>query len=217
MITNSARSLRVLGTLNGVSVSVSAMGRAAGPAVGGAVFSCAVKHGYVIVPWWIYSAVAVLGTIPLCFIVEGKGFGEDDDVTTDDENAPRSDDSVRSSDGSSSSSRNNNNATDNESNDENGGDSERRGQAHNRSRRKGIRKQEHISNSTSNPGSNQVSRPSTSTNTIPSQNTSTSNTIVGDNDSNDDGDGEEDDSDDSSINSLSNKPILRRGLGTHSN
>ena len=55
------------------------MGRAAGPALGGLIFSCAVKRGYVIVPWWLFAAVAVLGAVPLWFVEEGKGFGDDDD------------------------------------------------------------------------------------------------------------------------------------------
>ena len=171
IITNSARSLRVLGTLNGVSVSVSAIGRAAGPAVGGAVFSYAVKRGYVIVPWWIYSVVAVLGAVPLCFIVEGKGFGEDDNVKADDNDESGGNENVRGTDSSSS-----NNVMDNESNDNNGGDFDICGESHDGSQRKGLRKQKFTSHS----GSNQVSRPSPSSNTTTSHNTSTSNTVVGD-------------------------------------
>ncbi|KAF2027721.1 MFS general substrate transporter, partial [Setomelanomma holmii] len=79
MLTNSAKSLRVLGTVNGLATSVSAVGRAAGPAVGGGLFSWGVKRGYVIVPFWTLSAIALLGSIPTWWLVEGKGFGDDSD------------------------------------------------------------------------------------------------------------------------------------------
>ena len=52
LLTNSASSLRVLGTLNGVAVSLSALGRAAGPAMGGWAFSVGASIGYGIFPWW---------------------------------------------------------------------------------------------------------------------------------------------------------------------
>lgn len=210
IITNSARSLRVLGTLNGVSVSVSAMGRAAGPAVGGAVFSSAVKQGYVIVPWWIYSAVAVLGAVPLCFIVEGKGFGEDDDIQAGGDNgSPDSRSNSRSS-----SSNNNSNVSEDESNDDNGRHSDMCGNSHGQPRWKGQRKQKFTLHPTSNSSSKQVSRPSTSSNTTHSQNTSTSNTIVGDEEVAEDNDA---DNDDSSTSSLSHRPLIGRDSRTHSN
>ncbi|KAH7066330.1 major facilitator superfamily domain-containing protein [Paraphoma chrysanthemicola] len=79
MLTNSASSLRVLGTVNGLATSVSAVGRAAGPAVGGGLFSWGVKRGYVIVPFWTLSAIALLASIPTWWLVEGKGFGDDSD------------------------------------------------------------------------------------------------------------------------------------------
>jgi hypothetical protein len=77
MLTNSADSLRVLGTLNGVATSISAVGRAAGPAVGGGLFSWGIKRGYVIVPFWTLSAISLLAAIPTWWLVEGKGFGDD--------------------------------------------------------------------------------------------------------------------------------------------
>lgn len=63
LLTNSASSLRILGTLNGVSTSVSALGRAAGPAIGGLTFSYGVVKGYVILPWWTLAFFAVLGRL----------------------------------------------------------------------------------------------------------------------------------------------------------
>ncbi|EKG12971.1 Major facilitator superfamily [Macrophomina phaseolina MS6] len=79
LLTNSASSLRVLGTLNGIATSVSAIGRAAGPAIGGSTFTLGVKHGYVITPFWIFAAISIAGAIPAFFLVEGKGFGPDDE------------------------------------------------------------------------------------------------------------------------------------------
>ncbi|KAF2678803.1 MFS general substrate transporter [Lentithecium fluviatile CBS 122367] len=79
MITNSASSLRVLGTINGLATSVSAIGRAAGPAIGGGLFSWGVKRGYLIVPFWTLSAISFVAWIPTWWLVEGKGFGDDPD------------------------------------------------------------------------------------------------------------------------------------------
>ncbi|KAF2469179.1 MFS general substrate transporter [Lindgomyces ingoldianus] len=79
MLTNSAASLRVLGTVNGLATSVSAVGRAAGPSIGGGIFTWAVKRGYVIPPFWALAAIALLGFIPTLWLVEGKGFGDDPD------------------------------------------------------------------------------------------------------------------------------------------
>ena len=79
LITNSASSLRVLGTLNGIATSVAAIGRAAGPALGGSVFSYGVKRGFVIAPWWAMALVAVLAAIPVFWLKEGEGFGGDEE------------------------------------------------------------------------------------------------------------------------------------------
>ncbi|KAF1916566.1 major facilitator superfamily domain-containing protein [Ampelomyces quisqualis] len=83
MLTNSASSLRVLGTVNGVATSISAVSRAAGPTVAGWLFSWGVKRGYIIVPFWFLSVVAFLAWIPTLWLVEGEGFGND--VETDEE------------------------------------------------------------------------------------------------------------------------------------
>ncbi|KAK0673344.1 major facilitator superfamily domain-containing protein [Cercophora samala] len=73
LLTNSATSLRILGTLNGVATTFSGLGRAAGPAAAGAVFSWGVQRGYVIAAWWFLGLIALVGTIPPWFIVEGDG------------------------------------------------------------------------------------------------------------------------------------------------
>ena len=79
LLTNSAISLRILGTLNGVAVSISAIGRAVGPAIGGFTFTLGVDKGYGIIPWWILGCFGILGAISPWWLVEMKGFGDDDD------------------------------------------------------------------------------------------------------------------------------------------
>ena len=76
LLTNSAVSLRILGTLNGVATSVSAVGRAAGPAIGGGTFSWGVRRGYVILPWWTLAFLSALGAIPVFWLLEMEGFGD---------------------------------------------------------------------------------------------------------------------------------------------
>lgn len=85
LLTNSAVSLRVLGTLNGVAVSISAIGRAVGPAIGGFAFTVGVDKGYGILPWWILACFGILGAIAPWWLVEGKGFGGDDDDSDNNE------------------------------------------------------------------------------------------------------------------------------------
>jgi len=85
LLTNSAVSLRILGTLNGVATSFSAIGRATGPAVGGWTFSVGLDKGYVILPWWILAAFAVLGSVPVWWLVEMEGFGGAEDSESEDE------------------------------------------------------------------------------------------------------------------------------------
>ena len=92
MITNSASSYRILGTLNGVSTSISALGRAAGPAVGGGAFTLGVKLGYMIIPWWTLAVFAAAGAIPIWWLTEGDGFqGADNATQADDGNGHEED------------------------------------------------------------------------------------------------------------------------------
>lgn len=74
LLTNSASSLGILGTLNGVAVSISALGRAAGPFVAGWAFTKGVETGYGILPWWILAGVSVGGAVPVWWLREGEGF-----------------------------------------------------------------------------------------------------------------------------------------------
>lgn len=83
LLTNSAVSLRILGTLNGVATSVSALGRAIGPALGGAMFEVGADQGWAILPWWVLAGFAVVGAIPVWWIVEVDGFGGSEDNSDD--------------------------------------------------------------------------------------------------------------------------------------
>lgn len=85
LLTNSAVSLRVLGTLNGVAISTSALGRAAGPAIGGYAFTVGVEKGYGITPWWILACFGILGAIVPWWLVEMDGFGGGNDDNDTDE------------------------------------------------------------------------------------------------------------------------------------
>jgi hypothetical protein len=79
LLTNSAKSLRLLGTLNGVATSLSAIGRAAGPFTCGRVFTWGTKSGYGIAPWWLLAFFAVFGHIATWWLVEGAGFGQEEE------------------------------------------------------------------------------------------------------------------------------------------
>ena len=92
LLTNSAISMRVLGTLNGVATSISAIGRAAGPAVAGWTFSIGVSKGYIILPWWTLAGFAFTGAITPWWLVEMDGFGGGDDSEEEEEEESTPDD-----------------------------------------------------------------------------------------------------------------------------
>jgi MFS family permease len=73
LLTNSCSSLRVLGTLNGYATTFSGLGRAAGPASAGALFTWGADHGYVVTAWFFLMFVAILGAIPAYLAKEGPG------------------------------------------------------------------------------------------------------------------------------------------------
>lgn len=83
LLTNSVSSLRLLGTLNGVATSISAIGRGAGPAFTGWAFTLGVDAGYVIVAWWLLSIVGLAGHIVTYFLIEMEGPKPDDEIEND--------------------------------------------------------------------------------------------------------------------------------------
>lgn len=74
-----------------MGTSVSALGRAAGPALIGAAFSWGIKKGFVIVPWWLLGTLGLTSVIPAFWIEEQDGpYGgqkeeEEEDEEDDDE------------------------------------------------------------------------------------------------------------------------------------
>lgn len=61
LLTNSAPSLLMLGTINGVGASVASLARAFGPTVSGALFSAGLSIGYSGLAWWCSAVIAVIG------------------------------------------------------------------------------------------------------------------------------------------------------------
>ncbi|TID06351.1 putative membrane protein [Colletotrichum higginsianum] len=85
LLTNSASSLRILGTLNGFATMFSGFGRAFGPAAAGAAFSWGVARGYVIVAYWFLALTAVLGAIPVYMLFDYDALTQTPDASDDEE------------------------------------------------------------------------------------------------------------------------------------
>ncbi|KAG6268608.1 hypothetical protein E4U47_004536 [Claviceps purpurea] len=73
LLTNSCLSLRILGTLNGFVTMFSGFGRALGPASTGYAFTWGAKHGYIVTAYFFLAFMALLGAVPLFWVVEGDG------------------------------------------------------------------------------------------------------------------------------------------------
>ncbi|MCJ1393522.1 hypothetical protein MMC18_006397 [Xylographa bjoerkii] len=70
LLSNSAASPQILGTLNGVATSVGALGRTIGPAIGGVMFTVGLDVGSVVVPWWTVGGIAAVGALPVFWLKE---------------------------------------------------------------------------------------------------------------------------------------------------
>lgn len=92
LLTNSAASLRILGTLNGFAVAVSAVGRAVGPALAGAAFTWGLEKGYVVTPYFLLALISAIGAIPIWYLVEMPGFSKTDDDESDTDDDEEEDD-----------------------------------------------------------------------------------------------------------------------------
>ncbi|KAI0804434.1 major facilitator superfamily transporter [Xylaria sp. FL0064] len=93
LLTNSAASLSILGTLNGFATTFSALGRASGPALAGVAFSWGVKNNMIGAPWWILGLIATIGSLPVWLIEEGEGpsAGSSDSSDTEDSDGVEAD------------------------------------------------------------------------------------------------------------------------------
>lgn len=84
-MTNSAESIPVLNTLNGVAVSTSAVGRALGPWVGGLLMSFGVESGWGIAPWWFLAAAGIANHVSTWWLVEGEGIKSESETALSEE------------------------------------------------------------------------------------------------------------------------------------
>ncbi|KAF2432537.1 MFS general substrate transporter [Tothia fuscella] len=74
LLTNSASSLQVLGTLNGIATTTAAIGRAFGPFIAGQTFTWSIGAGYIVAAFWLLAFVSLGGHVLMYFIVNGDGF-----------------------------------------------------------------------------------------------------------------------------------------------
>jgi hypothetical protein len=63
LLTNSAPSLLMLGTVNGVAASTASLSRGFGPTVSGFLFSAGLRLGYSGLAWWCSAVIALAGAI----------------------------------------------------------------------------------------------------------------------------------------------------------
>ncbi|ORX99415.1 major facilitator superfamily domain-containing protein [Clohesyomyces aquaticus] len=86
LLSRSATSPGVLGTLNGLATSSSALCRGVGALVFGRLLTRGLETGSVVLPWWVVAGIAVLGAVPIFWMIDkedggkkvGKEWGEDD-------------------------------------------------------------------------------------------------------------------------------------------
>lgn len=80
LLTNSAPSNLVLGTINGVAASTASLSRAFGPTVSGILYTTGLKIGYSGLPWWCSALVTIIGaTISLWQKEEGGRMDTEDE------------------------------------------------------------------------------------------------------------------------------------------
>lgn len=73
LLTNSAPSMLVLGTINGVAASAASLSRAFGPTVSGLIHSAGLRVGYSGLAWWSSAVVSIIGAIESLWIAETCG------------------------------------------------------------------------------------------------------------------------------------------------
>lgn len=89
LLTNSAPSLLMLGTINGVAASTASLSRAFGPTVSGFMFSTGLRLGYSGLAWWCSAAIAVVGAL-ISLSMTDKGGRMDQEEEKDDPEAAAS-------------------------------------------------------------------------------------------------------------------------------
>lgn len=85
LLTNSAPSLLMLGTINGVAASTASLSRAFGPTVSGFLFSVGMRIGYCGLAWWCSAIIALAGAV-ISISMTDKGGRMDNDEKYDQDN-----------------------------------------------------------------------------------------------------------------------------------
>jgi hypothetical protein len=81
LLTNSAPSLLMLGTINGVAASTASLSRAFGPTISGILFSAGLRLGYSGLAWWCSALITVAGAVISLRMTDegGRRIDSDDD------------------------------------------------------------------------------------------------------------------------------------------
>lgn len=87
LLTNSAPSLLMLGTINGVAASTASLSRAFGPTVSGFLFSAGLGLGYSGLAWWCSAAIAVAGAVISLSMTDKGGRMDVDEKCYEDQEA----------------------------------------------------------------------------------------------------------------------------------
>ena len=85
MLTNSAPSSVVLGTINGVAASTAALARTLGPTVSGAVHAWGLSLGITGIAWWVCAIISTGGAIHSLFMEDDSDSHKDRGSFTKDE------------------------------------------------------------------------------------------------------------------------------------
>ena len=85
LLTNSAPSLLLLGTINGVAASTASLSRAFGPTVSGMLFSAGLGLGYSGLAWWCSAVIATVGAFISLSMTEKGGRMDVDEKEEDQE------------------------------------------------------------------------------------------------------------------------------------
>jgi hypothetical protein len=84
LLANSAPSLLMLGTINGVASSTASLSRAFGPTVSGFLFSVGLRLGYSGLAWWCSAIIAIAGALTSFSMTEQDGRMDDDEEGDED-------------------------------------------------------------------------------------------------------------------------------------
>jgi hypothetical protein len=73
LLANSAPSMLVLGTINGIAASTASLSRSFGPTVSGLIHSAGLEMGYSGLAWWSSACICILGAVESMWIKEVDG------------------------------------------------------------------------------------------------------------------------------------------------